>query len=131
MKKLFHFTLTSFIVLNNWEQNFYISPPINKRIQKIIKGNELFLTIEDTLLENATYNLALSSCIKDLNEGNILDTLNYIFSTSDVLDTLTLSGKLQDAYTLDQIENAWIMLFEENKNDSVIFKENPNYIAKN
>jgi len=129
-EKIVSFYFDEFIVLNNWEQNFYISPPINKRIQKIIKGNELFLTIEDTLLENATYNLALSSCIKDLNEGNILDTLNYIFSTSDVLDTLTLSGKLQDAYTLDQIENAWIMLFEENKNDSVIFKENPNYIAK-
>ena len=129
-KKIVSFDFDEFIVLNNWEENFYISPPINKRIQKKIKGTELFLTIEDTLAENATYNLALNSCIKDLNEGNILDTLNYTFSTSDVLDTLTLSGKLQDAYTLEQIENAWIMLFEENKNDSVIFKENPNYIAK-
>ena len=129
-KKIVSFDFNEYILLNNWEENFYISPPINKRIQKKIKGTELFLTIEDTLSENSTYNLTLNSCIKDLNEGNILDTLNYIFSTSDVLDTLTLSGKLQDAYTLEQIENAWVMLFEENKNDSVIFKENPNYIAK-
>ena len=42
---------------------------LNKRIQKKIKGTELFLTIEDTLAENATYNLALNSCIKDLNEA--------------------------------------------------------------
>mgnify|MGYP000114725810 CR=1 FL=1 len=129
-KKIVSFKFDEFIVLNNWEENFYISPPINKRIQKIIKGTELSLTIEDTLSENVTYNLSLNTCIKDLNEGNILDTLNYTFSTSDVLDTLTLSGKLQDAYTLEQIENAWIMLFEENKNDTIIFKENPNYIAK-
>lgn len=128
--RIITFDFDELIVLNNWQDNFYISPPINKRIQKKIKGTKLFLTIEDTLAENATYNLALNSCIKDLNEGNILDTLNYIFATSDVLDTLTLRGKLQDAYTLEQIENAWIMLFEENKNDSVIFKENPNYIAK-
>ena len=124
------FDFDELIVLNNWEDNFYISPPINKRIQKKIKGTELFLTIEDTLAENATYNLALNSCIKDLNEGNILDSLNYTFSTSDVFDILTLSGKLQDAYTLESIKNAWIMLFTESRYDSVIFKENPNYIAK-
>ncbi|MBC8266629.1 MAG: Ig-like domain-containing protein [Flavobacteriales bacterium] len=129
-EKIVSFDFDEFIVLNKWEENFYISPPINKRIKKKIKGTELFLTIEDTLAENTTYNLALSSCIKDLNEGNILDTLNFTFSTSDVFDTLTLSGKLQDAYTLDAMKNAWIMLFEENRNDTIIFKENPNYIAK-
>jgi len=37
---------------------------------------------------------------------------------------------LQDAYTLNAVENAWIMLFEENRADSIIFKEKPNYIAK-
>ena len=124
------FDFDEFIVLNNWEENFYISPPINNRVQKKIKKTKLFLTIQDTLAKNTTYNLVLNSCIKDLNEGNILDTFNYIFSADDNLDTLTLSGKLQDAYTLDEIENAWVMLFEENKNDSVIFKETPNYIAK-
>lgn len=129
-KKIISFEFDEFIVLNKWEENFYISPPIKKRIQKKIKGQTLNLIIEDTLTENTTYNLALNSCIKDLNEGNILDTLNYTFSTSDVFDTLTLSGNLKDAYTLDAIENAWIMLFAENRNDTIIFKENPNYIAK-
>ena len=73
----------------------------------------LTLTIEDTLAKNTTYNIALNNCIKDNNEGNILDTLNFIFSTSDKIDSLTLSGKLQDAYTLNAVENAWIMLFDE------------------
>jgi len=82
------------------------------------------------LAKNTTYNIALNNCIKDNNEGNILDTLNYILSTSDKIDSLTLRGKLQDAYTLNAVENAWIMLFEENRADSIIFKEKPNYIAK-
>ncbi len=129
-KKIISFKFDEFIVLNHWEENFYISPPIKKRVQKKIKGKTLILTIEDTLTKNTTYQLALNNCIKDLNEGNVLDTLYYIVSTSDEVDTLTLSGRLQDAYTLDAIKNAWVMLFDETKNDTVIFKETPNYIAK-
>jgi len=129
-QKIISFEFDEFIVLNYWEENFYISPPIKKIIQKKIKVTTLILTIEDTLTQNTTYQLALNNCIKDLNEGNVLDTLHYIFSTSDEVDTLALSGRLQDAYTLDAIKNAWIMLFDETKNDTVIFKETPNYIAK-
>ena len=129
-QKIISFEFDEFIVLNNWEENFYISPPIQKRIQKKINATILILTIEDTLTQNTTYHLALNNCIKDLNEGNVLDTLHYIFSTSDEMDTLTLNGRLQDAYTLDAIKNAWVMLFDKTKNDTVIFKETPNYIAK-
>ena len=124
------FTFNEYIQLNKWEEYFYISPPTEKRIQKKIKGKMLTLTIEDTLAKNTTYNIALNNCIKDNNEGNILDTLNFILSTSDKIDSLTLSGQLQDAYTLNAVENAWIMLFENNRVDSIIFKEKPNYIAK-
>ena len=124
------FTFNEYIQLNKWEEYFYISPPTEKRIQKKIKGKMLTLTIEDTLAKNTTYNIALNNCIKDNNEENILDTLNFIFSTSDKIDSLTLSGKLQDAYTLNAVENAWIMLFVNNRVDSIIFKEKPNYIAK-
>jgi len=124
------FIFNEYIQLNKWEEYFYISPPTEKRIQKKIKGKVLTLTIVDTFAKNTTYNIALNNCIKDNNEGNIIDTLNFIFSTSDKMDSLTLSGQLQDAYTLNAVENAWIMLFEDNKADSIIFKEKPNYIAK-
>ena len=124
------FTFNEYIQLNKWEEYFYISPPTEKRIQKKIKGKMLTLTIKDTLAKNTTYNIALNNCIKDNNEENILDTLNFIFSTSDKIDSLTLSGQLQDAYTLNAVENAWIMLFVNNRVDSIIFKEKPNYIAK-
>ena len=124
------FTFNEYIQLNKWEEYFYISPPTEKKIQKKIKGKMLTLTIEDTLAKNTTYNIALNNCIKDNNEGNVVDTLNFIFSTSDEIDSLTLSGKLQDSYTLNPVENAWIMLFLKTRVDSVIFKEKPNYIAK-
>ena len=128
--RIVEFEFDEYIQTNKWEEYFYISPPIEKRVQKKIKGQTLSLTIDDTLAENTTYFLALDYCIKDINEGNILDTLNYIFSTSDEFDTLTISGKLKDAYSLKVIENAWVMLFNEGVHDSLIFKTIPNYIAK-
>ena len=128
--KTISFEFDEYIQLNKFEEYFYISPPTKKTVQKKIKGQTLFITIEDTLNENTTYYVALNSCIKDNNEGNILDTLNYKFSTTDNFDTLILSGNLQDAYTLKPLENAWVMLFTEDVNDTLIFKEAPNYIAK-
>ena len=125
-----NFTFNEYIQINKWEEYFYISPPTEKRIRKKIKGKKLTITIEDTLAKRTTYNIVLNNCVKDNNEGNILDSLFTILPTSDKIDSLTLSGKLQDAYTLTEVENAWVMLFEENRADSIIFKEKPNYIAK-
>ena len=128
--RIITFEFDEYIKLNKWEEYFYISPPTKKQIQKKIKGQTLSLTIEDTLSENKTYYIALNSCLKDNNEGNILDSLSYTFSISNDIDTLTLSGNLQDAYSLEPIENAWIMLFDANVNDTLIFNSTPNYISK-
>ena len=128
--KVIVFEFDEYIQLNKWEQHFYISPTINSSVQKKIKKQKLFLTIEDTLKENTTYHVALNNCIKDNNEGNILDSLTYNLSTGKDKDTLTLTGNLLDAYTLAPLENAWVMLFQENIDDSVIFKGTPNYISK-
>ena len=125
-----YFAFDEYIQLNQWEEHFFISPPIKKRIEKKVTSKFLELHIEDTLMGNTTYLLSLDNCIKDINEGNILDDLQLLFSSSEKVDSLKLSGKLQDAYTLGVVENAWVMLFEESRNDSIIFKETPNYIAK-
>lgn len=125
-----HFVFNENIQFNNWENNFYISPPLNKKSGKKINGKTLILSINDSLVNNTTYLLSLSNCIKDLNEGNIIDSLSLIFGSANYFDTLTLSGNVQDAYTLESIKNAWVMLFDKNKNDTIIFKGTPNYIAK-
>ena len=128
--KVVKFEFNENIQFNKWEENFYISPPIGSIVRHKIKGKELILTIEDSLLEDITYTLTLSDCVKDLNEGNILDNLTFPFSTGAIFDTLSLAGKLKDAYTLASVSNAWIMLFEENRDDTVIFKSSPFYVSK-
>ena len=128
--KVIEFEFNEYIQLNNWDQNFYVSPPLKNKPKKAIKGKKLILTIEDTLNQNTMYYIALNSCIKDNNEGNILDTLFYKFSLKENYDTLSVTGKLQDAYSLSPLENAWIMLFNKHINDTLIFKKTPSYVSK-
>lgn len=127
---IIQFDFDEYIKINNWEENFFISPPVTNRIQKKIKGKSLFLTIEGPLAKAVSYNVCLNSCIKDNNEGNILENLSYIFSLTQRVDTFTLTGLLQDAYTLDSLSNACVMLFDSSLDDSLIFEDPPNYLSK-
>lgn len=123
------FEFDEYIQFNKWEENFFVSPPVKNSVKKNIKGHKLILKIEGTLLPS-TYYISLNDCIKDNNEGNILDKLEYRFSIKDIVDTLSLYGSLRDAYTLEPLERFWVMLFSENVHDTVIFNSTPSYIAR-
>jgi hypothetical protein len=124
------FEFDEYIQLNNWQENFYISPPIKKTIHKQVKGKTLHINIKDTLNANTDFYIVLNSCIKDNNEGNVLDTLSYEILNSNRSKSNILSGNLKDAYSLAPLGNAWIMIFNDDVNDTMIFKETPNYIAR-
>ena len=54
---------------------------------------------------------------------------NYVFSTGSYIDSLSFKGKVHDAFTKLGVENATVMLYEENT-DSIPFKEKPIYFVK-
>lgn len=118
------------IAANNWNNFFFISPLLKGEIKHKIKNKELTLFLDDTLKANTTYSLILNNCIKDVNEGNILKNLEYLFSTSEQIDTLTIKGKLIDAKTLEPKKNTWVFLHKESLIDSLSFKSKPTYITK-
>jgi hypothetical protein len=118
------------IAANNWNDFFFISPLLKGEIKHKIKNKELTLFLDDTLKDNTTYSLILNNCIKDVNEGNILKKLEYLFSTSEQIDTLTIKGKLIDAKTLEPKKNTWVFLHKESLIDSLSFKSKPTYITK-
>ena len=124
------FNFNEYIQLNNWENNFYVSPPLKKGVKKNIKGKTLFLSIKDTINKSVTYSISLNNCIKDINEGNILDSLTYSLNLEKNKDTTSLSGRLFDAYSFSPVEKSWIMLFKSTIDDSLIFKTSPNYVSK-
>ncbi|MEZ4949046.1 MAG: Ig-like domain-containing protein [Saprospiraceae bacterium] len=96
-----------------------------------LKGKTVTVTFdeEEVLRENATYTINFGKSIRDLSAGNEASDLRFVFSTGPVIDSLQITGSVIDAFTLQPVENALVMLYE-NLADSVVRKEKPFYFAR-
>ncbi|PWB21639.1 Ig-like domain-containing protein [Flavobacterium sp. HTF] len=122
-----------YVKLKNINKQLIISPPMKHEplitptnVSKFIK-----IQIKDTLQPNTTYSFNFGQSITDNNEGNALNQFKYIFSTGSYIDSLTLDGKIKDAYEKNVDNFVSVMLYEVNDKfkDSMIYKENPRYIT--
>ncbi len=93
------------------------------------KGKRLELQLNDTLKANTTYTFYFSDAIRDNNEGNPIKNFIFSFSTGDVLDTLSLSGRVTNSFTNEPVENALVMLYDS-PTDTLPYITLPNHIAK-
>ncbi len=120
-----------FITLSNPLKEIAISPPLQKIPKFTARGKTLEITFpeDEKLKSDATYSINFGSAIKDLREGNVLKNYSYVFSTGDYLDSLSISGKVLDAFTKAPLEDVIVMLYDQ-LSDSIIYKERPFYFAK-
>ena len=118
------------IQTNSWAENFNISPATKNPIKYKVQNKTLTIDLENQLEENTTYCLNLNNCIRDINEGNILEKLNLSFSSGEILDSLKLTGKVLDAMSLEPISNAKVFLQETDVIDSLCFEKKPKYTTK-
>ena len=98
----------------NDRKNVFFSPFSKDALKLDVNKNTLIVGFENELIANTTYYLNLDEVIKDVNEGNVLKDLDYLFSTGSTIDTLTISGFVNDAKTSKPIEGVWVGLY---KND--------------
>ena len=78
-----------------------ISPPMKKQPVIVPQGSaSKFISIKilDTLQENTTYSFNFGQSISDNNENNPYSQFKYVFSTGSYIDSLTVVGKIKDAY---------------------------------
>ena len=113
----------------NSKEHIYFSPYLKKSPKIDINKNKLKLSFNEKLKDNTTYLLSLNELIKDVNEGNVVENLNYLFSTGKTIDTSSISGILLDAKTSKPMINTWVYLYD-NDEDSILYKKTPNYITK-
>ena len=123
-----------YIKLKDVNTQLIVSPPL--KYAPIISplgtpSKYIKIKILDTLKENTTYTFNFGQSIIDNTEGNILNNFKYILSTGDVIDSLSVSGTIKDAFNQEADKNVSIMMYEMNgeKNDSIIYKEKPFYVA--
>lgn len=88
-----------FFKIQNETKEFSISPELEKAPILKIKKKVLEITMPDTLEKNTTYTLNFGKAIGDINEGNVIKNLSYVFSTGNEIDSLSLSGNVKNALT--------------------------------
>jgi hypothetical protein len=122
-------TFDEWVVLNDPTNQIIISPPLQSRPDVKIKHKSVVLKFKEELQANTTYSIQFGESVKDYTENNPAQNLRFVFSTGPVLDSLTLSGQVNDALTATPVEKVWVMMYE-GTDDSLPYKERPLYIAK-
>lgn len=108
----FYIAFDEYVVLKDVENNILVSPPLKNKPEYRTKGKGVQVRLKDTLLENTTYLFQFKNAIADFNEGNLLPSLNYVFSTGSYIDSMTVSGRVTEALTHEPLEDAvsvWLM----------------------
>lgn len=110
-------------------KSIYLSPPLEKPPKYKIKGKSVVIYFENDLDSNKTYTLDLTNAIADNNEGNMFPGFTMVFSTGDQIDSMMLTGIVQDCNTLKPIKGATVMLYKDHA-DSALFLKRPDAAIK-
>ena len=121
-------TFDEYVVVKD-VQNLYLSPPLEKTPKYKMRNKSLIVYFESDLDSNKTYVLDVSNAIADNNEGNIYPGYALVFSTGRQVDSMMMTGIVQDCNTLMPVKGATVMLYKDHS-DSAIFKHRPDAAIK-
>ena len=123
-----------FIKVKNMQKQLIISPPMDTEptITPLgVASKYIKIIINDTLEDNTTYAFNFGQSIVDNNEENPYDYYRYVFSTGDIIDSLSVKGTIVDAEKLKPDTFVSVMLYELDSTytDSTVYKQKPKYIT--
>lgn len=122
------FKFNEFVTVKD-QQSIFLSPPMEKRPKFRLKGKSVVVSFESDLDSNRTYTLDITNAIADNNEGNMYPGYTLAFSTGHVLDSMMITGTVQDCNTLMPLKGVTVMLYKDQA-DSAIFKHRPDAAVK-
>lgn len=110
-------------------KSLYLSPPQEKSPKFKLKNKTVIVYFEDDLDSNRTYTLDVTNAIADNNEGNMFPGYTMVFSTGNTIDSMMVTGIVQDCNTLQPIKGATVMLYKDHA-DSAVFLHRPDAAVK-
>ena len=122
------FRFDEYVTIKN-QKNIFLSPPQSKAPQAKIKEKFLIISFEEPLDSNTTYTLNFTDALADNNEGNMFPGYTYMFSTGPTIDSLLLTGVVQDCNTLQPVKGATVLLYKD-LSDSAVFLKRPSAAVK-
>ena len=106
-----------------------ISPPLTKKPDISTNGKHLTIKIKEQLKDSTTYTINFGDDIQDLNEGNIAPNFVYVFSTGNVLDSQSVSGKIILSENNSSEEGVIVSLYPSDSVDGIL-SSRPLYFSK-
>lgn len=110
-------------------KSLFLSPPLEKSPQFKMQGKSVVVYFEGDLDSNKTYTLDLTNAIADNNEGNMYPGFTLVFSTGDRIDSMMVTGIVQDCNSLKPLKGATVMLYKDHA-DSAVFLKRPDAAVK-
>ncbi|NJK86151.1 MAG: hypothetical protein HC906_09450 [Bacteroidales bacterium] len=123
-------TFDEYIQIKGIDKELFISPPLSEKPVTKIRNKTLVVDLNNELIENTTYTLNFGKAIADNNEGNALTNYEFVFSTGDYLDSLSITGKVMNAFNLTPPKEGTFVMLYENLNDTAPLTQIPLYISK-
>ncbi|MCF8351302.1 MAG: Ig-like domain-containing protein, partial [Bacteroidales bacterium] len=120
-------TFDEFVKLDQPNQNILISPPIEKNPDYRLRGKSLVTLFNEPLKDSTTYTIFFGNSIVDLTEGNPLKNYQFVFSTGEQIDSLSIRGQILDAFNLQPYKDVFVMLYVDN-NDTIPYDSLPYYV---
>lgn len=93
------------------------------------QNNKVIVELKDTLIANTTYTIDFTDAIVDNNEKNALENFALSFSTGEVVDTLSISGKVLSADNLEPVSGIYVGI-HSNLSDTAFTKLPFNRISR-
>ena len=122
------FTFDEYVVVKD-ANNIFLSPPLEKKPKYKISGKSIVVSFESDLDSNTTYTLDITGAVADNNEGNMYEGFTLVFSTGSQIDSMCMTGLIQDCNTLMPVKGATVLLYKDQA-DSAIFLHRPDAAAK-
>jgi uncharacterized protein (DUF2141 family) len=118
-----------FVALKDGGSGIVVSPPLKTPPEATIKGKLLQLKFKETLAENTTYSITLGGSVVDITESNLLEEMQLVFATGLLLDTLKVTGRVENSYTNAAPKTAVVALYEA-FHDSIPQTQLPRYFTR-
>ncbi len=133
-KKELRILFNEFIQLKDQNSQVTISPPPKNNPDIKVKGKTLVINLADSLLRNSTYSINFGNSIEDITENNILKNFRFVFSTGSYLDSLSIKGRVINAFNNTPQKDILAMLYSKDNDtipvDSLPFHFKPSYLTR-
>lgn len=111
------------------QKSISFSPPLEKPFKTRISGKSVIVYFDEDLLPNTTYTIDITGAIVDVNENNPFPGYALTFSTGEKIDSMYVTGLVQDCVTLKPAKGATVMLYKDQA-DSAVYLHRPDAAIK-